>query len=394
MKDLRFKIIAELVREGFARAESIIDNLRSRFATFFDGARSGWLKMGATIAAVGVAAYRVFEGIRQKWLEEIHGMTADSVKFAQDVATNLRNIKFQDTDIERSRNLESLKEQIQAKRMELEKLDDDNATESVASKGIDLVQAGWRGAMGMGFKDADDARAEKLRQEIHVLERQRALAASTPTKDEANARKDARKSTGEAEKEWKAEEDAARAARLAADKVVHETELAWAREEGEAWKAAMDKKVEAALEAQRKHDRIAELTEGVNTARRESAYSNATPEQQRKMDEARLNELRKQVMAKNDLGDFVLPPEKRAQLMTEGIKLKAEIDRPVEKEAEKEAEKEKTKKGVWQQIGIGDAFEKLYGQRGAQDPGERTAKATEETVKLLGKIEKKLGAAP
>lgn len=434
MKDLRFKIIADFVKGGFDAAGGAINSLKAKFASFFDGQKGGWGKMGTVIGVAVTAIYKAGEAARQSWLADMKRMRDATEDFANDSSRNFRRIRFMDTEEEKAAIVEKLDSQIREIRKRREEIRADEDTESVFGGAMGLVESIGRKIRGQGFEEASEAEFRQLGDHLKVLERQRELAKGRETKDAAKAAKAKNDAIRSIESEWMDEEAANRAERLRADKARHDAEIAWAKEEADAVKKSMDDQVQAATEAAEKRIKLRELVEGVREVRRDIARENATPEQRRAMDAARFRDIRRQVMAKNELGDFALPPEQRAELIKEGLRIQQSL-KADEKKSEEERKAQDRKSSIRTRmmrrgadVEVDDNGKDEFGvkrmRRGAEraegfarsgfrgglrwragamaaeaagtpgpvdDPQLREAK---ETNRILKNIEKKTGAAP
>ncbi len=408
MKDLRFKIIADFVSGGFDRASVAINSLKTKFASFFNGQKGGWGQMAGVVGIAVTAIKAAGDAMRESWIRDLDFMRDSTADFSQDTAKNLRRIKFISSDEEKASIIEKLDNQIREIEKRRKKIADDKALESKLQQQIGGFQAAYREATGGRFEESDDMQFRMLGDQLKDLQNQRALALGRETQDAAKAAKAKNDATRSIESEWMEEEKANRAARLAADKSAHETEKAWAKEEADAWQKAFDAKVAAATAAAEKLAKLRELVEGVREVRRDIARENATPEERRKMDAARFRDIRKQVNAKNALGDFALPPEQRAELIKEGLRLQASLRGTMATQATRAAVQDATvddglTRRMSGRLSRGGARGGLRWRAGAmaseaagtpgpvEDPQLREAK---EHTRLLRNIEKKTGAAP
>jgi hypothetical protein len=418
MKDLRFKIIADFVRQGFDRAGGAVQALKSKFAEFFNGAKAGWTGMATVIGVVVASIYKAGEAMRQGWLSQIKRMRDDTYAFMDDSARNWRLIKSIDTDEDKARVVEKLDRQIREKDRLRDEIRTDEDSESWwdKAKGAGAAAKSW--VAGLGFEEESELKYRQLGEQIAALQKEKQAALNRETKDAAKAAEEKAKAEADAERERKEAADRARQARLAADRSRHETELAWAREEAAAWQASFDAQVKGAMEAAKKREQLLDLVEGVNTVRRNIALAEATPQQQQQMDARRFAQVRNQAMAKNELGDFALPPEKRAALITEGLEIRArmrrrsaEMSEAAAKEGEEKDDEERTagpakkrhrQKGEpltrggfrgglrWRAGSMSEAAASVR-PSDTDDPHLREAKRHTD---LLERIEKKTGAAP
>ena len=337
MKDLRFKIIADFVQGGFDRASVAVNSLKTKFQSFFNGQKGGWGQMGAVIGIAVTAIYKAGEAMRQSWLADMKRMRDMTSAFADDSARNFRRIKFMDTEEEKSSIVERLDRQLREIRKRKQAIRDEEDSESIYGQAKGFVESAANKVSGRGFIESSEKEFQQLSDIEKAKEGERKAALSKETKDaakDAKAKNDAIRSI---ESEWMEEEKSNRAARLQSDKARHDTEMAWAKEEADAVKKSMDEQVQAATEAAEKRIKLRELVEGVREVRRDIARENATPEERRKMDIARFRDIRKQVNAKNELGDFALEPEKRAELIKEGLRLDDSIRKSTPAKSERES---------------------------------------------------------
>lgn len=392
MKDLRFKIIADFVKDGFNKADASISSLKTKLTDFFGGAKAGWAGVAAGIGAAVAAIYNFFDGIRDKWLDNIKEMNNASSDFADQTMDNLRKIRFQDTEQEKARNVDSIKKQINDRKKALDELETSDAVESIAESGLDWVQGKWRGVQGFDAEDDDARKMKALKQEIHMLEIQLNAASKKDTKDVAEAAKKAEEEKAEAAKK-------ARAERLAADKARHEQGKAWAEEE----EAALQKLFERETKLAEEKKKQAAMGAEVRNAARDARYDLASPEEKRRMDLARLRELGKTFTEKNVFGDFANTNEDRKNAALEAIGLRkrmVEEDRASKDAAkqaadavarEKAAQDEARRAAAFQTLDLGQLFDMRYGQSGQKSVEREQADSLKEAVELLGKIEKKPG---
>lgn len=408
MKDLRFKIIADFVSGGFDRASVAINSLKTKFQSFFNGQRGGWGQMGAVIGIAVTAIYKAGEAMRQSWLADMKRMRDMTSDFAEDSARNFRRIKFMDTEEEKSSIVERLDRQLREIRKRRKEIRDEEDSESIYGQAKGFVESAANKVSGRGFIESSEKEFRQLGDIEKAKEGERQAALAKETKDAAKAAKAKNDAIRSIESEWMEEEKSNRAERLQADRARHDAEIAWAKEEADAVKKSMDEQVQAATEAAEKRIKLRELVEGVREVRRDIARENATPEQRRAMDAARFRDIRKQVNAKNALGDFALPPEQRAELIKEGLRLQASLRGTMATQATRAAVQDATvddglTRRMSGRLSRGGARGGLRWRAGAmaseaagtpgpvEDPQLREAK---EHTRLLRNIEKKTGAAP
>jgi len=408
MKDLRFKIIADFVKGGFDAAGNAVNSLKSKFASFFDGQKGGWGKMAGVVGIAVTAIYKAGEAMRQSWLADMKRMRDMTSDFADDSARNFRRIKFLDTEEEKSSIVERLDRQLREIRKRRQEIRDEEDSESIYGQSKGFVESVGNKISGRGFIESSEKEFRQLGDIEKAKEGERQAALNKQTKAAAKAAKSKNDAIRSIESEWMEEEKSNRAARLQADKARHDVEMAWAKEEADAVKKSMDEQVQAATEAAEKRIKLRELVEGVNQTRRDIARENATPEQRRAMDAARFRDIRKQVNAKNALGDFALPPEQRAELIKEGLRLQASLRGTVATQAARasvqvSADDDGLTRRMSGRLARGGARGGLRWRAGAmaaeaagtpgpvEDPQLREAK---EHTRLLRNIEKKTGAAP
>lgn len=408
MKDLRFKIIADFVSGGFDRASVAINSLKTKFLSFFNGQKGGWGQMAGVIGIAVTAIKAAGDAMRESWIRDLDFMRDSTADFSQDTAKNLRRIKFISSDEEKAAVVEKLDNQIREIEKRRKKIADDKALESKLQQQLGGVQATIRGVTGGRFEESDDMQSRILGDQLKDLQNQRALALGRETKDAAKAAKAKVDATRSIEKEWMDEEASLRAKRFQEKKAMHEWEKAWAKEEADARQAAIDRIVSAETAAAEKRIKLRELVEGVNQTRRDIAYENATPEKRRAMDIARFREISKQVNAKNALGDFALDPEKRAELIKEGLRLQASLRGTMATQATRAAVQDATvddglTRRMSGRLSRGGARGGLRWRAGAMaseaagtptPPEDPQLRETKRTNSLLERIEKKTGAAP
>ena len=408
MKDLRFKIIADFVSGGFDRASVAINSLKTKFQSFFNGQRGGWGQMGAVIGIAVTAIYKAGEAMRQSWLADMKRMRDMTSDFAEDSARNFRRIKFMDTEEEKSSIVERLDRQLREIRKRRKEIRDEEDSESIYGQAKGFVESAANKVSGRGFIESSEKEFRQLGDIEKAKEGERQAALAKETKDAAKAAKAKNDAIRSIESEWMEEEKSNRAERLQADRARHDAEIAWAKEEADAVKKSMDEQVQTATEAAEKRIKLRELVEGVREVRRDIARENATPEQRRAMDAARFRDIRKQVNAKNALGDFALPPEQRAELIKEGLRLQASLRGTMATQATRAAVQDATvddglTRRMSGRLSRGGARGGLRWRAGAmaseaagtpgpvEDPQLREAK---EHTRLLRNIDKKTGAAP
>jgi phosphosulfolactate phosphohydrolase-like enzyme len=245
MKDLRFKIIADFVRDGFAKAEGAVGSLRAKFAEMFSGAGAkSWARIGAAAAAGLAAIYKAGESMRQAFLGELNKMRDEASRFSEDVNKAFRKIRFQDTEQEKAVNLERFDNRIRELKKRREELETEMATKSPLGNLLDVGEKAGRKLAGFDFEESSEAELRRNIDQTRVLERLRASAARKTTKDEEEAAKAATDAVKEA-----------KSAQIEAAKRKHDIELAWVEEEKQALADKLDaekKAAEASAEATRK----------------------------------------------------------------------------------------------------------------------------------------------
>lgn len=333
--DLRFKIIADHVQAGWDKAGQSLGALKGKFADFFGGVKGGFGAMAGVVVAAVAGIYKAFEGIRQKWLEEINTMNAASRDFAEQTRDNLRKLKFQDTAIEAARNVDSIAEQISAKKLRLDQLKTADRTESPLASLGDTLAGGIRGAKGLGNMDADQAEMVKIAQEVHFLEIQlsaaRRIAEKADAAEVAEARESAIKKVREKEK---AAHDQMVSDSLAAQQFLADQEKARINE-----RVRNEEKVGDAKAAQAAKDKAGR--DAIKEAVRNARYEAASPEDKRKMDLARLAELGTTFKARDGLGQFAASSEERSAAAVEAIQIRSRMS--AEDRAADESRREKAK---------------------------------------------------
>lgn len=396
--DLRFKIIAEHVQAGWDKAGQSLGALKGKFADFFGGVKGGFGMMAGVVVAAVTGIYKAFEGIRQKWLEEIATMNAASIDFANQAMDNIRKVKFQDTAQEGARNADSIQKQIREKKQRFDDLQTADATESIAGSIGDWASGKWRAAKGLGDMDEDQAEMARIAEEVHFLELQLAHARKVAAKQDADE-----KAQAEIEAAKKVAEE-----KRAADKARHEQGKAWMAEEMAAVERMLAVEAEngkARLDRQQKTDAARDQ---IKEAARNARYDAASPEDKRKMDMQRLAELGKVYNAKNAFNEPEFAPDKRAAAAVEAIEIRARISKEdkdafakaldernakaerdnAEKTAAAEAAASARKAAAGQSLDLGQLFDRRYGQGVNEDPMLKEAK---EQTNTLHQIERKLG---
>lgn len=437
--DLRFKIIADHIPDGWQKSQVAVNDLRSRFRAFFGGVKAGTAAMVSGIAAGIAAVVAVFRNMRNQAIAEFNEMEDRGVRYAQTLETAIRKVKMASSEQMKLRIVEDIRQEIQALQSELAKAQFDDASKDIFAQSGENFRAIVSGLFGMGFQTQDERVQSRIAAQIKQLqmlqktaeskdvskfgeeeiaaaqfERMSAKelqAAKTPQEREAVlarrvemarfAEEDARAALAERpgdEDLTKRVIDSINALAKAEEELFQASEAAVASVRDAELKAFKEMAEQAEKIAEQK-EREAKAVASVRDAMNEQAKQDASPVERRAMQERELADLRAKFYAKDGLGNFQLSTEDRADVAKKAIGIQSAMKDEERKareaiEAEQKRKADEIKSRAGQSLSVADIFTRAYGQEIDKSPEREQADSLKEAVNLLKSIDKKSGAAP
>lgn len=170
MKDLRFKIIADFVKGGFDRAEQAVGSLKGKFREMFDGQRAGWARVVNVGTAAGIAIAGAIRAavasIKASWMDAMDTMERGTADFAGNSATFFRKAGRVSTQQEKDKLIEQTRDQMRALKLERDRIDRENATDSPLDEIIEAAERVKNQALGLGLQTNDELRLKQINEQL------------------------------------------------------------------------------------------------------------------------------------------------------------------------------------------------------------------------------------